>query len=92
MLPGVVPGVDQPGVVGVHLHPADGELADLLPAGAGAGARVEAVELCTVLVPLDTVDLRQGSSVQSTHSAVVRKGRGYFNLADYIICKYLAPI
>ena len=66
VLPGGLPGVDQPGVVGVHLHPADGELSDLLPAGAGAG--VEAVELGSVLVPLDTVDLRKGIRVSSSVS------------------------
>ena len=80
VLPGGLPGVDQAGVVGVHLHPAHGELADLLPAGAGAG--VETVELGSVLVPLDTVDLRRGSE-----SALVSV-RGSFNL----ICKYPTTI
>ena len=59
VLPAILPTLGEAGVVGVHLHPAHGELPDLLPPGAGAG--VETVELGSVLVPLDTVDLRRGS-------------------------------
>ena len=56
VLPGVPPGVCQPGVVGVHLDPAHRELAHVLPA---LQPGVNTVELPAVLVPLYTVDLQE---------------------------------